>query len=262
MPRAPSWIDDADDRRPAGSRRRTSRNDAHQRPLISEKERLSALNGPMRSNSSAGQRQAPRDAEPDARERGRATNPSDHDDARDQAEQRRPRTSRRSANRSDRADRRRRAQPGVADGLEARDERDQERDEQQQRSDRPKPTITVASASAVVASSTCSNWRSMLEQLVVDRREQQDVEHADGAREDRHDAAAQRLPVPRDHLDAGVEDLPDAQRPQRCRHGREGTSMRGVYAQPPAIAGRITSVSDSPTDVSSPLSTRTSSSLR
>ena len=39
-------------------------------------------------------------------------------------------------------------------------------------------------------------------------------------------------------------------------------SMRGGYTQPPAIAGRITSVSDSPTDVSSPLSTRTSSSLR
>ena len=46
------------------------------------------------------------------------------------------------------------------------------------------------------------------------------------------------------------------------RHGREGTRYEPVYAPPPAIAGRITSVSDSPTDVSSPSSTRTSSSLR
>ena len=38
--------------------------------------------------------------------------------------------------------------------------------------------------------------------------------------------------------------------------------MSGSMTQPPAIAGRITSVSDSPTDVSSPLRTRTSSSLR
>ena len=49
---------------------------------------------------------------------------------------------------------------------------------------------------------------------------------------------------------------------RECRRGRaRGCARAGAY-RPPAMAGRITSVSDSDTLVSSPPSTRTSSSLR
>ena len=54
--------------------------------------------------------------------------------------------------------------------------------------------------------------------------------------------------------------LGPAVRGRRGRRGEPGAARR--VQRPPAIAGRMTSVSVSPTDVSSPWSTRTSSSLR
>ena len=54
-------------------------------------------------------------------------------------------------------------------------------------------------------------------------------------------------------LKRDVEDLADAQRPQRravVATAAKVPAGRAVYAQPPAMAGRMTSVSDSPTEVS------------
>ena len=122
----------------------------------------------------------------------------------------------------------------------------------------PKPTKNAASGvSTVVGARSGSSSNASESSEAISRMNRTSREHEAG------DTGDKRLPVAEHDLDPRVEDLANTQGAHRGRsHGREGTRSGQVYAPPPAMAGRMTSVSDSPTEVSSPSSTRTSSSLR
>ena len=227
---------------------------AQKRCLMSSKLRPSALIGPSRSNSSAAVATdhmtesqiagMPHAIRPSRNVTSISETIASNPNVRLQREP--PATGRRTAQRP--ATRR--------DGLEADrldDERREVADERAEPGRDPERGLDVGRVAG----------RLELREVGLQRRHQQ--HRQDRQREDRHDDGQhQRLPVPDDDLHPRVEDLPDAQRPQRSPlpRPRRYPSPSAVYAQPPAMAGRITSVSDSPTDVSSPSSTRTSSSLR
>ena len=207
---------------------------AHQRCWVSPYERPSALNGPTRSNSIAGI--ASDQATPSQISGTKHGIQATSENSVKMSHSTKIRGARPSAVAQRLADGRLLTQPRVADGLEAGAEAHEQRD----RPDHERDPVADERGRVRQLARLGGRLRNQLELFGIDRRDRHHVEQ----RQRRHQqdrAPDQGLPIAQHDFDPRVEDLADAQRPQRRRgrsHGREGTEEVGfMRRRRPSPAG-------------------------
>ena len=209
-------------------------NDAHQRPLMRLNERPMEANGPSRSSTSNGPArlnitpsQIP--GRISAMNAITSTIPSTIPSPIDGSSRRRPR-------RSESLDVRLGAQPGVADRLVTGEVAQRQRQRLEER--RPAPTRRAGAESVSEAVSRVVSAPSRRASGSTDARITMSMISSGSAK--MSDADDQDAPVPDVELDPRVEDLADAQRPQRrCVATAATVPVQGVFMRyrPPSRAG-------------------------